>query len=216
MRRGVIFDMDGTMFDTERIYRTFWLSMARDFGEEPNEALPGALCGMQGEDLHNVIRSFYPNIDAVAYHKAVRAAVDDALTKAIPEKPYLHELVDYLLENQYSLALASSSTRKRITHCLSLSHLTEAFPVIVSGAEIEHSKPAPDIFLMTADKLGLSPSECYVIEDGLNGVYAGIAAGCRTIMVPDLLAPDARAYEGCVGIYENLLAVRDALAEGKI
>ena len=81
----------------------------------------------------------------------------------------------------------------------------------MSGEQVEHGKPFPDIFLLAAQKLNLQAQDCYVFEDGINGVRAGIQAGCSTIMVPDLVPPTKELYEQCTGIYPSLHAVLHAL-----
>ena len=82
---------------------------------------------------------------------------------------------------------------------------------MVSGVEVENGKPAPDIFLYAAEKIGIDPADCYVFEDGLNGIKAGAAAGCRVIMIPDLTEPTDEIRALCSGIYEDLGAAMRAL-----
>ncbi len=85
----------------------------------------------------------------------------------------------------------------------------------VSGDEIFHAIPSPEIFLAAAKKLGLDPKDCYVFEDGIYGVYGGVEAGCRTIMIPDMLSPTKEILSMPVFIYENLYQAKKAIEEGK-
>lgn len=216
MKKAVIFDMDGTMFDTERIWRENWERLIPDFGFTHNPEFPSKICGTSGEGTNEVIRKFYPGIDVGAYRSAVRAAVDSAIEKEVPVKEGLYELVDYLEAQGVCLAIASSSRLEKIEHCVRMTNLEGRFDVLVSGDRLEHGKPAPDIFLNTAKALGLDPAECYVLEDSLNGVYAGIASGAATVMVIDVTPPDERAKEGCVGVYDSLTQVLRAMKAGEI
>ena len=190
--------MDGLMFDTERIWKESWNTIVPRYGYEPVPAFPKEVCGTSGEHMLEVIRKHYPGIDAVAYRADVRAAVAAATKDSVPEKEGLHEIVDFFRANGVKIAVASSSQQSKIEHLLT------------------RGKPAPDIFLMAASNIGVDPKDCYVLEDGMNGLRAGIAAGCATIMVVDLTEPNDFVRENCVGIYNSLLEVRDAICAGDI
>ena len=86
------------------------------------------------------------------------------------------------------------------------------FEAVVCGADVLRGKPEPDIFLLAAERIGCAPEDCYVFEDGVNGSRAGIAAGCATVMVPDLMPPTEDLRNGCAGIYPSLTAVKEAIA----
>ena len=216
MKSAAIFDMDGLMFDTERIYRDNWMLYAPRFGYEANPEFPKAVCGTSGQHMLDVIESYYPGIDAMGLKLAVRSAVEAAILQSVPLMPGIREILQMFREKGVPCAVASSSRASKIKHCLFKSGLAEFFAVSVSGESVEHGKPAPDIFLLAAEKLGFSPEDCYVFEDGLNGVHAGIAAGCTTIMIPDLLEPDTLAREKCAGIYPNLDKARNAILGGEV
>ena len=216
MKKAAIFDMDGLMFDTERIWKNSWNAIVPKYGYEPVPAFPKEVCGTSGEHTLEVIRKHYPGIDAVAYRADVRAAVAAATKDSVPEKEGLHELVDFFRANGVKIAVASSSQQSKIEHLLKLAGLYDKFDYIISGESLTRGKPAPDIFLMAASNIGVDPKDCYVLEDGLNGLRAGIAAGCATIMVVDLTEPNDFVRENCVGIYNSLLEVRDAISAGNI
>jgi HAD superfamily hydrolase (TIGR01509 family) len=216
MKSAAIFDMDGLMFDTERIYRDNWMLYAPRFGYKTDPEFPRAVCGTSGQHMLDVIESYYPGIDAMGFKLAVRSAVEAAIEKSVPLMPGIRGILQMFSEKGVPCAVASSSRAAKIEHCLLKSGLAEFFAVSVSGEAVEHGKPAPDIFLCAAEKLGFPPESCYVFEDGLNGVHAGIAAGCTTIMIPDLLEPDTLAREKCAGIYPNLDKARNAILGGEV
>ena len=216
MKKAAIFDMDGLMFDTERIWKESWNTIVPKYGYEPAPAFPKEVCGTSGEHMLEVIRKHYPGIDAVAFRADVRAAVAAATKDSVPEKEGLHEIVDFFRANGVKIAVASSSQQSKIEHLLKLAGLYDKFEFIISGENLTRGKPAPDIFLMAASNIDVDPKDCYVLEDGLNGLRAGIAAGCATIMVVDLTEPNDFVRENCVGIYNSLLEVREAISAGDI
>ena len=129
---------------------------------------------------------------------------------SVPKKPGADEILKYFRQQGIKTAVASSSSRQQIEGNLKKSGLEEYIDVIVSGTEVEHGKPSPDIFLETARRIGCKPQECYVFEDSENGIKAGSAAGCRSIMIPDLFGPSDEVQKMCAGVY---LSLSDAMKE---
>lgn len=190
MKRGAIFDMDGLLLDTERLYQESWVEMARAFGQTPDPAFPAAVSGTSGEGMREVIRRYYPAVDPYAFQAGCIARVDGILDEqGPPVKPGAGELLEYLTTRGVKLAVASSSGRERILSNLRAARLDRFFDAVVSGQQVERGKPEPDIFLFAAREIGRPPEDCYVFEDSVNGVRAGMAAGCVTVMIPDLVPP---------------------------
>ena len=171
MINGVIFDMDGLMFDTERMWATFWEPALAALGLEYKEGLAEAERGTAGETSRNIVRQFYgEDCDANAIIDSLHRVADEEFQKPVPKKPGLDELLAWLEANHIPMAVASSSR--------------------VHVIEGNHSKPDPEIFLLAAEKLGTDPAHTLVLEDSYNGVRAGAAGGFVTVMVPDLLPAD--------------------------
>lgn len=190
MKRGTIFDMDGLLLDTERLYQKSWVEMARAFGQLPAPAFPSSVSGTSGEGMREVIRRYYPAVDPYAFQAGCLVRVDAILEKqGPPVKPGAGELLEYLSVQGVNIAVASSSGRDRILSNLRATGLERFFDAVVSGQQVERGKPEPDIFLLAAEEIDCPPEDCYVFEDSLNGVRAGMAAGCITVMVPDLVPP---------------------------
>ena len=189
---GVIFDMDGTMFDTERMWATFWEPALAALGLPYREGLAEAARGTAGVTTRNVVRQFYgPDCDAEAIVDSLHRVADEVFFSApVPKKPGLDALLAWLKAQHIPMAVASSSREAMIRHNLDVWGLTQDFTAIVSGQHVAHSKPDPEIFLLTAQKLGVEPSRCLVLEDSYNGVRAGAAGGFVTVMVPDLVPAD--------------------------
>ncbi|MBD9240748.1 MAG: HAD family phosphatase [Ruminococcaceae bacterium] len=189
---GVIFDMDGTMFDTERMWATFWEPALAALGLPYREGLAEAARGTAGVTTRNVVRQFYgPDCDAEAIVDSLHRVADEVFFSApVPKKPGLDALLSWLKARHIPMAVASSSREAMIRHNLDVWGLTQDFTAIVSGQHVAHSKPDPEIFLLTAQKLDVEPSRCLVLEDSYNGVRAGAAGGFVTVMVPDLVPAD--------------------------
>ena len=189
---GVIFDMDGTMFDTERMWATFWEPALAALGLPYREGLAEAARGTAGVTTRNVVRQFYgPDCDAEAIVDSLHRVADEVFFSApVPKKPGLDALLAWLKAQHIPMAVASSSREAMIRHNLDVWGLTQDFTAIVSGQHVAHSKPDPEIFLLTAQKLGVKPARCLVLEDSYNGVRAGAAGGFVTVMVPDLVPAD--------------------------
>ena len=189
---GVIFDMDGTMFDTERMWATFWEPALAALGLPYREGLAEAARGTAGATTRNVVRQFYgPDCDAEAIVDSLHRVADEVFFSApVPKKPGLDALLAWLKARHIPMAVASSSREAMIRHNLDVWGLTQDFTAIVSGQHVAHSKPDPEIFLLTAQKLGVEPARCLVLEDSYNGVRAGAAGGFVTVMVPDLVPAD--------------------------
>lgn len=136
--------------------------------------------------------------------------------QGVPCKPGLKELLATLEEMGMPRIVASSSPRNMIEQNLQTTGTARYFHDIVCGADVQHSKPAPDIFLEAARRLGLDCHDCLVLEDSFNGVRAGHAAGAVTVMVPDLAQPDEeirQLYNVCC---HDLFEVRELLLAGKL
>ena len=209
MIQGVIFDMDGLMFDTERMWATFWEPALAALGLPYKEGLSEAARGTAGETLRNVVRQFYgQDCDAAAIVDSLHTVADKAFQKPVPKKPGLDELIAYLEAQHIPMVVASSSRMASILRHLNNWHMTDHFKALISGEQFSASKPDPEIFLTAAKALGTVPAETLVLEDSYNGVRAGAAGGFVTVMVPDLAQPDdemRRLYTAeCRSLFEVL------------
>lgn len=212
MNQGVIFDMDGLLFDTEVLYRNAWMSIPQEFGYEPIPQLGARVCGTSGESLRRILRSYFPEKDIDPMIAEVFHRVQENIKKIAPaEKRGIHEIITYFHENAFKLAVASSSPLEAIEINLKRAGIRQYFDVLISGEDVECGKPAPDIYLKAAKKIACKPENCYVFEDGSNGIRAAVAAGCKAIMIPDLILPDDEMKSICTGIYMDLLTALEAI-----
>ena len=216
MVEGVIFDMDGLMFDTEPVWTRAWTPTLATIGIEFNPELADAARGTSGKSMEAVINRFLPDVDAAYVRETLFATAHEMMEAGVPKKPGLDELLAFLGDAGVPLAVASSSSPELIALHLENGGVRDYFTELVSGVGMSHPKPEPDIFLKAADALGVDPARALVLEDSLSGVRAGVAGGFVTVMVPDMVAPDDFARENATRICESLFEVRDLLAEGAL
>ena len=198
--KGAIFDMDGLMFDTERLYKQAWRAAGKEMGIDITDEFHRAVCGTSGEEMVRIIRAYYPDCDPDPLWRRCYAICLQMQREFLPEKPYLHEILYTSKEIGLRLAVASSTAPELVRENLSTAGVDGYFDAVVSGLQVAHGKPAPDIFLFASEKLGLDPKDCYVLEDSFNGVRSGYAAGCRTIMIPDLVQPTPEIRSMCTAV----------------
>lgn len=217
MYEAVIFDMDGLMFDTEPIWASCWPKTAIEFGVECKEGLADAMRGTNGAEAVSIIREWYGDeVDPKAFVDCFYEIAHEALAHGAEKKPGLDRLLEYLKTEGIPIAVASSSSREMIKANLIRGGILPYFDSIVSGIEVEHAKPYPDVFLKAADELGVPPQKSLVLEDSYNGVRAGFAGGFHTVMVPDLSEPTEEMERLATAIVLNLNDVVDMLASGTL
>ena len=190
MLKAVIFDVDGTLLDTERIYMQAWKEAAAEQGYVmPDELLNKT----RGVDAKVAARIFEEEIgNGFSYQKTrpirVRIAEEIIERESPILKPSVLELLSFLREKGIRLSVASSTKTKTTKEHLQINGIADWFEVIVGGDMITKGKPNPDIFLKAAELLGEAPENCIVVEDSPAGIRAGSAAGMKTVLVPDQAA----------------------------
>jgi len=188
---AVIFDMDGLMLDTEPLAARAWGEAAAGLGVGFDMALAQAMIGRNFADCSAMLRAHYAApypVDALlaGWHAAYDAIVE---REGLAVKPGVHELLGWLEANAIKRAVATSTRRERAVSKLERTALLPRFHQIVGGDEVARGKPAPDIYVEAARRLGASAASCLVLEDSEPGVRAALAAGMLPIMVPDLHPP---------------------------
>ncbi|MGN0794406.1 MAG: HAD family hydrolase [Aristaeellaceae bacterium] len=213
--KAFIFDMDGLMFDTERVFMGAWDAVGERMGLGKAGYMVMKTLGMNTEASNQVWRSeFGDDVDTEALWAYSREYMTDYYSKhPVPVKQGLHELLDYLQRKGYLLAVASSTSREKVEANLVRTGVRSYFDVVISGDMVENSKPAPDIYLRAAEELGVKPGCCCALEDSRNGLLSAHKAGMPVIMVPDLWEPDDEVKQFILGPFESLLAVREWLIE---
>lgn len=210
----VIFDMDGLMFDTERLSHEAWTRTGEENGFDYTMEITLQKLGLGKKGVRELfIKYFGPDAPIEKWHHRShvfkRQFVDAQGKKIIKEG--LISLLAWLATRQIKTAIASSSDREMIDHYLEITGLPHQFDHITSGEEVEKSKPNPEIFLKTCEALGVKPENALVLEDSYSGFEAAKAGGIPIFFVEDLRAPDDHIYEGADGVFKNLAEVQKML-----
>ena len=205
LKRGAIFDMDGTLFDTERYFRKAWVETADYFGRERHDIIGIEMSGTNVNQVPEILHKYYPEIDARAYFDRVVETVQGWSKTELALMPGTREILEFFKENNVIMSVASSSFHAIIEKNLKTAGISEYFSVIVGGDEVSSGKPSPEIFLKAAEEMKLPPQDCYVFEDSFNGIIAGQASGCSTIMIPDQRQPTEEIKNLCSGVYKSFI-----------
>lgn len=211
--KGAIFDMDGLLFDTERIYQQIWQELAEERGVKLDSCFVNEISGTNGRHMCRIIERYYHVPDGAVIKDECMRRIRKRLSVHVPVKQGVHEILDFFCKKDVRLAVASSTAAEQIESNLKMAGIRRYFAAVVSGAEVRKGKPEPDIFLLAADRIGCRPAECFVFEDSENGIRAGYAAGCMTVMVPDIVkaSPDILPY--CAKVCQNLLQAQKEIEE---
>lgn len=215
--KGVISDMDGVILDSEKLYVRFWCEAGRFYGFPMEEKHALSIRSMArplaAEKLKGV---FGDSFDYEAVRTKRVELMDNYVEKnGIEIKEGARELLVYLEENGYKVALATATPPERAERYLKIHDLYKYFDVTVSASMVSVGKPAPDIYLKAAEMLGLSVQSCMALEDSPNGIKSASSAGCVTVMVPDLDKPSDDIIPCLYGVANGLNDVKRILRELK-
>ena len=209
MEKTVIFDMDGVIFDTERLYMDCGKRVGDKYGLAGIEEVIRQCIGVTARQTKQIVcRALGEDVDcerflseiSVLFHKRTQE-------QGIPVKPGAKELLCYLKENGYAVGLASSTRKARVEEELGQAGLLPFFQTVIGGDMVKRGKPDPEIYLRACEEMGVVPERTYAIEDSFNGVRSAWSAGMYVIMVPDLLAPDGEMQRLASAIYPSLSEV---------
>lgn len=189
--QAVLLDMDGLLIDSERVLLDCWQAATADMRLDVDQAFWLSMVGLHERTCNEMLRERLGDRDAAALRERCHALYGVRVEAGLPLKPGVHELLDLLDRHATPRALVTSTRRDRAVQKLETTGLRPRFGTIVTGSDIEHPKPAPDIYLLAAQQLGVEPSRCVVLEDSAPGVQAALAAGATPIQVPDLVEPGA-------------------------
>ena len=210
---AVVFDMDGLLFDTERLYERAAIAAAAELGYELDQAFHRTTVGSSWEAIRGLLLDRYGATFAAEDLRAAARRIFGELLETEPLlKPGVLELLDLLDRLGLPRAIATTSSRPTVRRHLEAHDLIGRFHHVVAHGDYARHKPAPDPFLKAADQLGVAPELCLALEDSYNGVRAASAAGMMTVMVPDLLPPTDEIRELCTHIVLDLHEVRRLIA----
>ena len=186
----LIFDMDGLMFDTERVSKACWLAVGKQYGYEFSQDIFNAITGLDNRRMVEVFKAAYGAdfpFEAVLQEQR-RLMAENIRHTGVPVKPGLTYCLDEAAKQGLKLAVASSTPRDTVCAYLKETDLLHYFDYIFSGEQIKRGKPWPDVFLAVCEALQILPARTIVLEDSQNGLKAAAAGAIRSIWIPDIAA----------------------------
>ncbi len=193
--RAVIFDMDGLMVDSEPLSRQAWDEVLRDYDRRMDDLTYHRIVGQRTQDSARIVRDAYDlPLTADDLTAAKTARWETIWRRGLPAMPGLMALHDALAARRVPWAVATSSPRVYAEAVLQQLGLTPTRGAIAAGDEVVHGKPAPDIYLLAAERLGITPEQCLALEDSVPGARAAQAAGMRVVAIPNGVPPERFAF----------------------
>ena len=207
---AAVFDMDGTLLDTEPLYRDAIYAACAEQGYEMTEALHLAQVGVPNDMARKLFFAEYgDSFPFERFHKRMHEIMHEIEgTRGVVQKQGARDLLALLKARGIPAAVVTSTARPMAPMRLERAGLIDLFDVVITRDDTEHGKPHPEPFLTAAARLGVAPEDCLALEDSPNGVRAARAAGMMTVMVPDLVTPTDEIAALCHSVQSDLDAVR--------
>ena len=211
--KGVVFDMDGVLLDTEAVYDICWQMEADRLHLENMPAVHRKCLGMDKADSIRVLKAHYGNdFDGDAFWNATDSLCKEVEENSgVPLKPFAKDTLGYLKEKNILIALASSTYRDTVTRQLDRANLISFFDAIVCGDEVRSAKPEPDVYAEACKRLNLIPKVCAAVEDSPRGLLSAYRAGLRCILIPDRVPADSETKKMAWKVFETLQELRTCL-----
>lgn len=190
--KAFIFDLDGTLIDTEKIYRVIWPKAIKELGFEFSDEQFLSLRSLGRPFAPARFREWYG--DAFDYDKArvIRKRYFDEYISEnkIERKKGAIELLSFLRNEGIVTAIATATDIARANEYMEMTGLSGYFDKVISATMVKEGKPSPYVYQYACEQIGFNPSECFAVEDAPNGIRSAFGAGLNVIMVPDLTEPD--------------------------
>jgi beta-phosphoglucomutase len=206
--KGVIFDLDGVLVDTEYFHWQGWVEVLKPYGKSLSQREYLQYAGKQGDIIEaELIKKLKLPVKKNELLERKKALVLDWITtKPLHLMPFAEEGVQYFLKKNITVACASGSLKDEALLKLQKGGLLPLFPLIISGSDVKRGKPFPDTYLLTAKKMGLNPEDCLAFEDTQYGVASAKLAGMVCIAIPNEFS-QGQDFSQADGVFSNLQEV---------
>lgn len=205
---AAIFDMDGTLLDTESVFRSIVFEVCTELGFEMTDAVHHNMVGSSHERTQQLlVESYGVAFPYTLFDERCRVTMRERSHAGVPVKPGAVEFITELRARGIPTAVATSSRNPHAQHHLGAAGLLDLFDTIVTRDDVVNPKPHPEPYLTAAKRLGVEPTRCLALEDSFAGVRAAHAAGMQTIMVPDIVVPTAEIHGLGIFVMESLAHV---------
>ena len=208
---AVVFDMDGTLLDTELVFRDIVFEVTKNLGYEMRDEIHLRMVGSSHEATNGfLVEAYGVSFPYALFDEQCRAAFRLRMAEDVPLKSGAMEILKEIRARGLPTAVATSSRRHHADPHLKAAGLFDLFDTIVTRDDVENPKPHPEPYLTAARRLGVAPALCLAIEDSHSGVRAAHSAGMQTVMVPDLVRPSEEIVALCAAVMDSLHHVREA------
>jgi len=215
MIKAVLFDMDGVIFDTEKLGREGWFKAGKELGFYVDDDRIRQIRGSNVNRSRQLFKEWYGDTELYTEARAVRDGYqhEQIEKNGIGVKPGYAELRRYMKEKGIKSALTTSTQRSGAEYDFGQAGLSIDFDATVCGTEIKHGKPEPDIYILAASRLNEKPEDCMVLEDSPNGLKAANGSGCKVIMIPDLDPATPSLAAMCSRVCRDMFEVKEYLEQ---
>ena len=214
--KAVIFDMDGVIFDSERIWQESYILANKKYNLNLDEKFRQKTCGMNEKDTRNLLNKLFPDLNIDEYRNYMQVFFETYIKKnGAPIKQGFLELINFLKTKNCKIGLATGNERQFVEIMFNSVNLDlySLFNFVVAGEEVKKGKPDPEIYLKIVNGLNVNAQDCFVLEDSINGIKSAKTAGCNPIMVIDLIKPNKYVKQNAFNICSNLIEAKDIISK---